>query len=364
MTESPNQELDKIIALPDKAHRKTVLQMMLGTTLIFGCVFGYINWNSSPQLAMYELALATYALVLIPLSKKPQYLIPTSLAFLVPMYAVILFACVLPQSADTVFVWLLAIPVLSHLMLGRWYGLWLSIISLLGGLVAYIYRFYDNPEFINTAALANVILSAFAILLFSHVYEVSRTRAHKKLLYLATTDNLTSLANRTRFLDVFEREHNHSVRNKSDLSLLLLDLDHFKLVNDRYGHDVGDDVLKYIAASIVQRLRKTDLACRLGGEEFGILLPGANLTQAIAVAEDIRRSIADVPYTRADIVIPLTVSIGAVELGHDGNDLETLYAVADNHLYKAKSAGRNQVKTRQMHENGELALDDAEPVAI
>jgi len=265
----------------------------------------------------------------------------------------------LPQSADTVFVWSLVIPVLSHLMLGRWYGLWLSVFALLGSLAIYLYRFYDQPQFIGTAALANVVLSGAAILLFAHVYEVSRTRAQRKLLYLATTDSLTTLANRTRFLDVFERERNHAQRNDGSLSLLILDLDHFKLVNDRYGHDIGDEVLKYVAAAISQRLRKTDLACRLGGEEFGVLLPGANLHQAVAVAEDIRRSIADVPYTREEIVIPLSVSIGAAEFDEDGSDLETLYAVADNHLYKAKKAGRNLVHARQLYRTGELPLEQA-----
>lgn len=358
MTVSPNQEIDRAIGLPDQAHRKAVLQIMLITATVLWSIFGFINWPYSRELAIAELVLAAYSLLLVPISRKPEYLVACSLAFLIPVYGLILYACSLPQSADTVFVWSLVIPVLSHLMLGRWYGLWLSIVALLGSLTIYLYRFHDQPQFIGTAALANVVLSGAAILLFAHVYEVSRTRAQRKLLYLATTDSLTTLANRTRFLDVFERERNHAQRSGGGLSLLILDLDHFKLVNDRYGHDVGDEVLKYVAAAISQRLRKTDLACRLGGEEFGVLLPGANLQQAVAVAEDIRRSIADVPYTREDIVIPLSVSIGAAEFDEDGSDLETLYAVADNHLYKAKKAGRNLVHARQLYRTGELPLEE------
>ena len=194
----------------------------------------------------------------------------------------------------------------------------------------------------------NELLVALVILALSHVYEVSRVNAHAQLLHLATTDHLTSLANRARFLDVFERERNHAERFGGDFSLLLLDLDDFKLVNDRYGHDVGDEVLKFAAATLHHRVRKTDLACRIGGEEFGVLLPGANLGRAIIVAEDIRQAIFDTPYRKGDIMVPLTVSIGVAEYGEDGVDLETLYAVADNNMYKAKAAGRNQTLSRKL----------------
>ena len=192
MTVSPNQEIERVVALPDQTHRRAVLQLMLGTAVALGCIFGVINWQVSPLLAGLELALAGYSALLMPLSRRQEYLVSCSLAFLIPMYALILYACLLPQSADTVFVWVMVVPVLSHLMLGRWHGLWLSAFALSGGLGVYLYRFYGQPEFIGTAALANVILSALAILLFAHVYEVSRTRAHRKLLYLATTDSLTT----------------------------------------------------------------------------------------------------------------------------------------------------------------------------
>ena len=99
-----------------------------------------------------------------------------------------------------------------------------------------------------------------------------------------------------------------------------------------------------------------DRACRMGGEEFAVLLPGANLDRAIMVAENMRENISDLPYTKGEKVVPLSVSIGVSEYGFDGRDLESLYAIADGHLYKAKAGGRNQVRNRTSMRNCELDL--------
>jgi len=347
---------DGVVELSNKTHRRRVLQMLLVCVISFGCYFSVLNWQSNTTLAIIELMLVVYSLCLLPFSNNNQHQFKISMLFLLPLYSFILYPLSNHNSSETVFVWLFIIPVLSHLLLGRWYGLLLSIIFMSLGSLLFIGRFHENEAIFNVAAGSNILLTGIAILAFSHVYEVSRTRAHGKLLHLATTDSLTSLANRTRFLDVFERERNHAARNGTELSLLLLDLDHFKHVNDNHGHDVGDEVLKYVSATIKHRLRKTDLACRLGGEEFGILLPGASLDRAISIAETIRKNIADVPYTREDKLIPLSISIGAAEFGFDGEDLESLYAIADGHLYKAKAAGRNRVRSREMMRNRELDL--------
>jgi len=345
-----------VVVLPNRSHRRSVLQLLLTVTIVFGLFFSVLNWQDNTSLAIVEIILALYSLALFPLARNDQQQFKVSMFFLIPLYSMILYPLTSPTSSETAYVWILVIPVLSHLLLGRWYGLLMSIIFMSLGYLLFIGRFHENDAIFNVVATSNVILAGVAILVFSHVYEVSRTRAHRKLLHLATTDSLTSLANRTRFLDVFERERNHAVRNGTDLSLLLLDLDHFKHVNDNHGHDVGDEVLKYVSATIKHRLRKTDLACRLGGEEFGVLLPGASLERAISIAETIRKNIADVPYTRADKLIRLSISIGAAEYGDDGRDLESLYAIADGHLYKAKAAGRNRVRSREITRNGELDL--------
>jgi diguanylate cyclase (GGDEF)-like protein len=342
--------------LPGNGYRRSVLQLLLLMTAMCSVIFSLLNWPKEQSLASFELLLGGYCLLLLAFSRHEKNQFKLSFLYLVPLYTLFLYALTITREAETGFVWILVIPVLSHLLLGRWVGLWVSVSFMSLAFIIYIVHSLSEKNAVDILAISNLALAASAVLTFSHVYEVSRVRAHGKLLYLATTDNLTSLANRARFLDVFERERNHAVRNNADLSLLLLDLDHFKQVNDLHGHDVGDDVLKYVSASISHRLRITDLACRLGGEEFAVLLPGADLERAIIVAETIRKNISDLPYTKGDKIIPLSISIGASEYGYDGRDLESLYAIADGHLYKAKAGGRNKVCYRKNMRNCELDL--------
>ena len=336
-----------VVELPNQKHRSDVLQMLLGLSALFGFFFSFLNWEVNFSLSLAELILATYSLILLFFARNIKQQIILSALFLIPLYTLVLFAISLSGTSETIYVWLLVVPVLSHLLLGRWYGLAMSAFFMSIGLILFIIRFQHNPAIYNLGAISNLALSGIAALVFSHVYEVNRAKAHRQLLYLATTDSLTSLANRTRFLDVFERERNHAIRNETDLTLLLLDIDHFKRVNDTFGHDIGDEVLKHISAVISCRLRKTDLACRLGGEEFGVLLPGACLRKSLRIAEDLRKNIEKNPYTDKGKCIHLSVSIGVAEHGADGEDLEALYAAADGHLYAAKAVGRNRIESRE-----------------
>lgn len=178
---------------------------------------------------------------------------------------------------------------------------------------------------------------------FSHVYEVSRERSELKLLHMANTDVLTGLNNRAMLQDVFEREEARARREATPLAVVVLDLDHFKDVNDQHGHDVGDQALIFVAELIRKRLRKTDLGCRLGGEEFGILLPSTDSRQAYSLCEDLRAALEGHPLRVGSIEIPLTMSLGIAELGADGRTLRALLASADHRLYEAKAMGRNRV---------------------
>jgi len=352
-----------VVELPNQQHRRDVLQLLLGLTALFGLFFSYLNWEVNFPLSLTELILAIYSLVLLFFSRSFKQQLIMSVLFLVPLYTLILFAISSLGTSETVYVWLLVVPVLSHLLLGPRYGLVMSVFFMSIGFVLFLIRFQHNPAIYNLGAVSNLALSGIATIVFSQVYEINRARAHRQLLHLATTDNLTSLANRTRFLDVFERERNHAIRNETDLTLLLLDIDHFKRVNDTFGHDIGDEVLKHISAVISGRLRKTDLACRLGGEEFGLLLPGACLRKSLRIAEDVRKNIANNPYTGKGKCIHLSVSIGIAEHGADGEDLETLYATADRHLYAAKAAGRNRIESREPGVNDKLDSEDEPDLA-
>jgi len=157
----------------------------------------------------------------------------------------------------------------------------------------------------------------------------------------AHTDELTDLANRRRFMEVLDQEIARAARFGSPLSLVLFDLDRFKRINDHCGHLVGDEVLCQASDVIRRRVRETDLAARIGGEEFAVVLPGADLEGAMALAEHLRRDIEAKVYVKgADW--PATASFGVAAL-HAGEAADTLIGAADRALYRAKAAGRNTV---------------------
>lgn len=174
---------------------------------------------------------------------------------------------------------------------------------------------------------------------FSDVTDLEEERQYYQ--EMATHDSLTGLYNRFYFIDSIKREMLISTRDKRPLSLMMLDIDHFKSINDTYGHDVGDDVLKTFAETIKHRLRESDVLARWGGEEFIVMLPTTALSDAIHVAESIRESVA---LMQIEGVRQITCSIGISTLAQS-DDVDQLVKRADNALYEAKESGRNRVVT-------------------
>jgi diguanylate cyclase (GGDEF)-like protein len=156
-----------------------------------------------------------------------------------------------------------------------------------------------------------------------------------RLHELAITDELTGLDNRRRFVEQAARELEQQSRTGS---VVMVDVDHFKLINDTYGHGVGDEVLRTIADRCREELRTGDVLARFGGDELVVLLPGVSGEHAVAVAERIRLRIGDVPVETAQGPVYVTLSLGVAAL--DDGDLDTVLARADIALYEAKESGR------------------------
>ncbi|GAA2384120.1 hypothetical protein Cme02nite_66770 [Catellatospora methionotrophica] len=163
------------------------------------------------------------------------------------------------------------------------------------------------------------------------------------LTELAVRDPLTGLHNRRSFEERLNGALSQAGRTRSPVSLLMLDLDHFKAVNDRHGHPAGDQVLRTMAALLVRELRVVDVAARLGGEEFGVLLPGIEHRDAVVVAERLRSAIARCPVMHGGAVIRVTASLGVVCWPEHGQAGDELLERADHALYRAKRAGRDRV---------------------
>jgi two-component system, cell cycle response regulator len=167
--------------------------------------------------------------------------------------------------------------------------------------------------------------------------------ANRKLEMASLTDFLTDLPNRRFLTQQIDQLWHDAGRQKQTLSFLLIDVDRFKLVNDRYGHAVGDDVLKYLGASLKRWKREGDTVCRYGGEEFAVLLPGTDSQQAFGLAEQLRMNIeADSTNRPAILTEPVTISIGVASRADQMPDAKELMGLADQALYQAKNSGRNR----------------------
>jgi diguanylate cyclase (GGDEF)-like protein len=161
---------------------------------------------------------------------------------------------------------------------------------------------------------------------------------------LTRQDGLTGLFNRNTFVDLTRRELDRAQRQGSATTILLLDLDHFKRVNDTWGHPAGDAVLRHVATLASTTVRSTDLVGRLGGEEFIIMLPNTSVQAARTLAEKLRQRLEASPLQWEHLTIPVTTSIGlAGTTAQEKHDFDSLYSQADKALYQAKQLGRNRV---------------------
>lgn len=175
--------------------------------------------------------------------------------------------------------------------------------------------------------------------------DISETkRLELKLQEQATHDCLTGLGNRSYFQQHFQDELQRKDRYQADSAVLLLDLDHFKEINDNFGHDAGDYVLKQVSELIRAQLRSIDIVARWGGEEFSVLLPATTPDKAVAAAERIRSSLDRQPILYRGQPIRVTTSIGVTALSTEDERIETVVRRADQALYRAKHRGRNRVE--------------------
>jgi diguanylate cyclase (GGDEF)-like protein len=190
-----------------------------------------------------------------------------------------------------------------------------------------------------TCALSYLLL----LVALPPVILLQRSLMHQQLAAAARTDPKTGLLNATAWQREADAEVVRAQRSSSPLALLLIDVDHFKRVNDSHGHLIGDEVLRALAAELRQQVRESDMVGRFGGEEFTVLLPRTDAADAHGIAERLRASARRMSVAAADARIQVTVSIGVALLGQHGRDLFELLAAADVALYKAKDAGRDQV---------------------
>jgi diguanylate cyclase (GGDEF)-like protein len=175
---------------------------------------------------------------------------------------------------------------------------------------------------------------------------IAGARLYQQTLELSFTDALTGVPNRRQLFQRLEQEFSRSVRFGDPLSLVMIDLDHFKRINDEHGHAAGDGVLRAIALLLRRNVRKVDIVARYGGEEFCVVLPRVGKAEALDVAEKLRRSAAAaaIPGPEGGAPLHVTISAGVATLGTDADDSTALLEKADAALYEAKRLGRDRVE--------------------
>ncbi len=233
--------------------------------------------------------------------------------------------------------------------------LWLSV-AVLASLLDLTVTMYAPLRYSAGWYLSRVIsLVATGIVLAAMLREMTLLYArvadlNDRLEQMAVTDGLTGLANRRHFNQTLDREWRRARREIDLVSLLMIDIDHFKGYNDRLGHLAGDECLRRVARAIGSCVRRPlDLAARYGGEEFAIVLPGTDAAGALAVAQRVREAVAAVALPHPDTGKPVSVSIGIATLRPIADDAETLLiAASDEALYRAKSAGRDRAVAHEV----------------
>ena len=224
------------------------------------------------------------------------------------------------------------------------------------------YQYQPDTSLVHTVALAYFLINVFCITdsrqmhirrrkdYYSQIQEkellkklergiVARNRLTKRLKFLSETDSLTGLKNRRFFFRTLQKEVEKSHRLDYPLVLAVIDVDDFKMINDKKGHDHGDDVLKYIAKVLEESIRGIDLVARIGGEEFVILFPGMQINDSVDRMEKIRARLDNEPGARG---IKATISAGVAEY-NPGMTADDIFVAADQALYKAKSRGKNRI---------------------
>jgi diguanylate cyclase (GGDEF)-like protein len=200
---------------------------------------------------------------------------------------------------------------------------------------------YVNSERVTTRGLNDGDKISIGKTVLKYMESNLELHYHEQLFTMVSVDPLTGAYNKRFFEEALAKEAAKSSQARSELCLVLFDVDHFKRINDGYGHPAGDEVLRSVAAAVKQSLAGIGLA-RVGGEEFAFMLPGASLAAGRLRAEAVRRLVETTPFRFGETVIPVTISLGVAEQKAD-EDAAKLYQRADAQLYEAKRSGRNRV---------------------
>ena len=337
----------------DEYHLKSKFKMLnwiIVIIMFFTALFGVMSDMGLNDLGPihtkvnYLLSLSCIILFFLLRAKKSNFFLVANLLIFVNYFG---FTSALLFVTDDAFraIWFILLIFVAYFVSGKTVGWLLSIASILTIIIANDFvNLKLNPLTLNTSLLSIVIGNFIALFYTNKIneYESFMHKENKELNLLASTDCLTGIMNQRIFNEVSNQYFEIAKQHGHDMSLLVLDIDNFKVVNDTHGHPAGDAVLVQFANVVQSLLRKNDIYARVGGEEFAILLFKINLEDAYLLAEKLRTLIEVIDLEYKDQIINLSTSIGVVQIKEEDQDFEALFNRADKALYEAKQNGRNQ----------------------
>lgn len=325
-----------------RERQAILLVIALALMAAYGAVIGLLNLAlfDSPGLAVFDLTVTALSLGALWYFRCSGRLVVASWVAIVTLAGLLLTFLLLAQAANASLLWVTVLPPIAFFLLGSRAGLSVTVVFSLLVLAWLVWRFerLDPPPFTLGAVLnsAEVLLAHVLMFRFS---ERTREAAFERLRTHAQVDGLTGLANREKLDVELARTLSLAARGGQPLAVAMIDLDHFKRINDEHGHLVGDKVLHDLASRLARSVRATDTVGRWGGEEFLLLCPNTDAAGALAVAEKLRAAVAAEAFAGG---LWLTVSLGvAIATGNEAPDV--MLDRADRALYQAKKTGRNRV---------------------
>ncbi len=305
------------------------------------------QFNEIQIYVIFAHAVLMFASWLVLRGRKRMYVTISWFSFLVTFADVLSYFLLVENDAVRVFWFLNFIPG-TYLLVGHLFGAVMTFVCVFGIVLAN--PFSADPLSPNSVATTIMSMLFFAVLHHAfakrsdHLYNRLQV-SNERLREMATRDMLTNVLNSHAYYEVSDSQIQVARRQGTPYSVLFIDLDHFKSINDTYGHAAGDHVLLSVANCLTQSLRASDVLGRVGGEEFSAFLPNTDAKGAAALAELIRSNLEMLMPSIGENVLKVTASIGVAANGHAGQTMFDLQRQADQAMYRAKTAGRNRVSS-------------------
>lgn len=328
-------------------HKRKVLSMLLilsGVAVIF---FATVNFFREKHILFaVELVGAVISFGLLHFLradtsfKRFQHI---ALAYVIIFCLFLLFVIALLDVYITAYSFVLLMPLIAHLLLGCRLGFIVTAVFIIAATIIFITQYHDHVIITEKLGFYNVVIVTVLIWGLAFSYERANEHVRADLIRLASHDFLTGLFNRTMLTDIYQHKLNKSIKNQQPLSMLVADLDHFKKINDLYGHKAGDTFIQKFADILQQHSGPNSACFRVGGEEFCVILSNTDNDGCYEIAENIRRATEKIRLQTDDQDLSVTVSIGIVTCYDTSCSMSDLLKIADKNLYRAKQQGRNQV---------------------